>query len=461
MSADNKPLFKVVVEAGPNRDCEFAIPAAGARLGRSSQNDVALTDPLLSRHHCRFEMRGTELWVVDLASANQTLVNGKVIEDCRLNIGDAVQVGDTVLRVATMGGALPAAPVAPSAPPTVAPAVSIAATQSVPTGPAVTAGQPLIDLGLDRRRELPPSSRHTLRPILWSVAGIAVLLLGAMLFIDTGSKPLPRPVTEVQDLTLQIMYEKIEADPTTIFRYEMTLSPDNNVAIRIDDLKQDNHPRKEVRIPDAERVKDLARELLASGFFKLDSSYVGINTQPDALNSWDLTIIVGRKAQRCRVVNRLEPEVFRTVRERIETFGKNELGIWAIQFSRDKLVDLAAEAFRVGRKNYDEREIQYGNLFQSITRFKEAEFYLETVEPKPDFFSEISEARRKALEELDKRYKDQRFRADRAIKLQDWSTAQQELRVLRELVPDRNDDRYKDATRGLIDVEARLKPHRK
>ena len=51
MSADNKPLFKIVVEAGPNRDCEYAIPAAGARVGRSSQNDIALTDPLLSRHH--------------------------------------------------------------------------------------------------------------------------------------------------------------------------------------------------------------------------------------------------------------------------------------------------------------------------------------------------------------------------------------------------------------------------
>ena len=149
------------------------------------------------------------------------------------------------------------------------------------------------------------------------------------------------------------------------------------------------------------------------------------------------------------------------MRERIETFGKNELGIWAIQFSRDKLIDLAAEAFRVGRKNYDEREIQYGNLFQSIIRFDEAAFYLQTVNPKPDFESEVVESRRRAQEELSRRYKDQCFRADRASNLQDWQTAAQELRVLRELVPDRNDERYKDATRKLIDVEARLKPRRK
>jgi len=458
MSADNKPLFKVVVEAGPNRNCEFSIAAAGARVGRSSQNDIALTDPLLSRHHCRFEMRGTELWVVDLASANQTLVNGKLVEDVRLQAGDAVQVGDTILRVHAMGEALPAG--APAATPAVAPAISSAATQSVPTGPAIQPEKPMIDLGLDRRNEL-PASRHNLRPLLWSVAGVLVLLVGAMLLIDNHTKTAPRPIAEVQDLTLQIQYEKIEADPTGIFRYELTLSPENDIAIRIDDLKADNHPRKELRIPDVERVRDLARDLLASGFFKLDSSYVGINPQPGALNSWDLTIIVGRKAHRCRVNNRLEPEIFRSVRERIETFGKNELGIWAIQFTRDKLVDLASEAFRVGRKNYDERDIQYGNLYQAIQKFKEANFYLETVDPKPEFFAEIDEARRKATDELDQSYKEHRFRADRASKLQDWQTAAQELRVLRELVPDRNDDRYKDATRNLIDVEARLKASRR
>ncbi len=455
MNGDNNSAYKVIVETGEPLAGEFLLGAAGARLGRSSLNDIALPDPLLSRHHCRFELRGDELWVVDLASANQTTVNGKTIEECHLHPGDAVQVGDTILRVATASGNEPPAPTPRIAPP----------VDTIPAGPTLTSNQPLIpviDLGLDQHTALPPATRHNWRPLLWSVAGIAILLLGSFFFIDTTpSAPQPLPVPEVQDFTLQILYEKVEADPSSIFRYEMTLSPANDIAIRIDDLRQDNHPRKELRIPDTDRVRDLARELLASGFFKLDPAYIGINPQPGALTSWDLTIIVGRQAHHCRVVNRLEPEVFRTVRERIETFGKNELGIWAIQFSRDKLLDLAADAFRVGRKFYDEREIQYGNLFQAITRLKEAEFYLETVEPKPDFFAEIIESRRQATDELDRRYKDQCFRADRASNMGEWQTAAQELRILRELLPDRNDDRYKDATRKLIDVEARLKARRK
>jgi hypothetical protein len=454
MSGESKSHYKVTVEAGTPLAAEYLIAETGARLGRSSQNDIAIPDPLLSRHHCRFEMRAAELWLVDLASANQTIVNDQTIDECRLHAGDTVKVGDTILRVAAATGTEPPAP-APNP-------NQLAAASAVPTLPGAPANLPVIDLGLDHRQELPPAASHKWRPLLWCVAAIAILLIGIFVLVDTPPPP-PKPfiLPEVQDHTLQILYEKVEADPSSIFRYEMTLSPANDIAIRIDDLRQDNHPRKELRIPEAERVRDLARELLSSGFFKLDDAYIGINPQPGALTSWDLTIIVGRQAHRCRVVNRLEPEVFRNVRERIETFGKNELGIWAIQFSRDKLLTLAADAFRVGRKFYDERGIQYGNLFQSIVRLKEAEFYLETVEPKPDFFTEITECRRQATEELDRRYKDQCFRADRASNLGEWQTAAQELRILRDLLPDRNDDRYKDATRKLIDVEARLKARRK
>ena len=55
------------------------------------------------------------------------------------------------------------------------------------------------------------------------------------------------------------------------------------------------------------------------------------------------------------------------------------------------------------------------------------------------------------------RYANQRFLADRAINLRQWETAQRELSVLLELVPDRADDRNREAAAKLIDVEKRLK----
>jgi hypothetical protein len=439
MSEENKPLYKLIVEAGPDKGQEFALPLAGARIGRSSQNDITLTDPLLSRHHCRMEMRGTELWAVDLASANQTLVNGKAIEEMRLSVGNTVQIGDTVMRVATLDGSTPA-------------------TSATTTPAIVSAAMPVIDLGLNREKETAASPhRNVLRPLLWAVAAAAILLLGISFFMDNAPrKPAVQPVAENHDLTLQIDYEKVEADPDSIFRYAMTLETNGMLAIRIDDLRENRHVRQEKHV-DRNLLDALARDIESSGFFELDPSYVGINANPGAMNTWDMVVIIGCRAYRCHVTNRIEPDVFRMVREKIETFGKNELGLWAIQFSREKLVDLANDAYRVGKKFYDDREVNYGNLASAIQHFKEAEFYLQTIEPKPDFYVAIVDGRRQATEDMDNRYKDQKFRVDRASNLQDWPAAVKELRILRDLIPDRNDDRNKEAEQKLNDAEMRLR----
>jgi pSer/pThr/pTyr-binding forkhead associated (FHA) protein len=47
------PVHLMVVR-GDDTGKAITVPAAGARLGRSSKNDIVLADPSLSRHHCRF-----------------------------------------------------------------------------------------------------------------------------------------------------------------------------------------------------------------------------------------------------------------------------------------------------------------------------------------------------------------------------------------------------------------------
>ena len=48
----------------------FVVSGEITGLGRSSRNAIAIADPLLSRDHCQFELRGGELWLTDLASVN-------------------------------------------------------------------------------------------------------------------------------------------------------------------------------------------------------------------------------------------------------------------------------------------------------------------------------------------------------------------------------------------------------
>jgi hypothetical protein len=421
------------VESGPDQGRDLIVPPAGARLGRASQNDFVLADPLLSRHHCRFEFRGDDgLWVLDLASANQTLVNGQPVTEVRIRPGDTVLVGDSLLRVVSD------------------------APLSGEALAALTAGTPVVDLGFDAARR-PAAPRHNLRPVLWTAGALAVLAIGAAVFLKSvprESRTRARPLRQERRYdSVLVRYEKIEADRANIFRYQMTLSPGQVLAVQIDDLAQNRHARKEARV-DTNLVMELARDIEAGGFFGHDERYAGVPIE-GTWNSWDLTVVLDRQAHRCQVSNRTEPDAFRALREKLETFGKNELGIWAIQFSRERLVELSRDAFTRGRKKSDERDISYGNLAQAIACYREAEFYLDTVEPKPEFYGEIVTGLQQCREELDRRYAEQRFRADRAINLQDWAGADTELRILCDLIPDRGDERHREAERKLIDVQNR------
>ena len=86
---------------------------------------------------------------------------------------------------------------------------------------------------------------------------------------------------------------------------------------------------------------------------------------------------------------------------------------------------------------------------------------LETVNPKPAGYESLLERQREAMAELDRRYREQCFRADKAINLKDWTTALSELRILCDLVPDDRDPRHAEANAKLLDVEARQKEGRK
>ena len=434
---------RLSILAGPDKGRDVNVPPAGIRLGRSSENDVALADPLLSRHHCRLDFTGAgELQVTDLDSANGTLVNGAAVACQKLKPGDQIHIGDTLLAVAAVEGPADAGGSAPA--------------QTA----AGAAAQPVfVDLGFGGDGSQAAPRAPTLRPLLWAVGAAALLLLGAALIMRMPERP-TRPATlavpEQRRLPLEIHYEKVEATSNSIFRYEMTLSPAMRLAIAIDDLSENRHVREEAVVA-TNLVLDLARELDDSGFFSLADEYEGV-ARPELHNTWELTLIIGDRVKRCRVMNRVEPAEFQAVRERIETFGKNELGIWAVQFSREKLVALASESFTRARNRFDERGIAYGNTAEAIRRFKEALFYLQTIDPKPDFHGELVSLLAQAEDELERRYEEQRFLADRALNLKEWSAAARELRILRELIPDRSDPRNIEAGRKLLDVENRLKP---
>lgn len=84
---------------------EIAVRLAGTvRIGRETDNDLVLTDLLVSRYHARIDATGYGYRLVDLGSSNKTFVNGVPVTTAPLHDGDLVTIGRT--RFVQQGGVL-------------------------------------------------------------------------------------------------------------------------------------------------------------------------------------------------------------------------------------------------------------------------------------------------------------------------------------------------------------------
>ncbi|MCL1856584.1 MAG: FHA domain-containing protein [Kiritimatiellaeota bacterium] len=421
--------FTLIVEQGPDTGKRFPVPPEGAGIGRASQNVVMLTDAELSRQHCRVAFRAEALWVEDLGSANGTRVNGAEVREAALKDGDVIAVGQSTLRVA--GGA-----------------------NDTPS---------VVDLGLSPEQgetASPVSGRHVLRLVLTGVATVALLLAlaAAGLWMRQPSAPQGTPLAPTEALKgLEVRLVRLEGTEQNVFRYELTLTPDGMLSVAIDDVMASRHGRFASEKPAQETVmRDIEHAIEQSGFFALDESITGVPRE-NVLQQSDMTVIIGAKAKRVKVAHRPEPEAFGKVRERLETFARNELGLWAVEFSTEQLVERAQDSLSLARRRAMEREIKTGNLFEATQRFRECLFYLETVEPKPDFHADALRELASAEQSLSDTYETWNVDADRSIKLKEWEDALGTLRRIMELIPNPDDDRNRDAQRRLLDVEARLR----
>ncbi|MEM9799432.1 MAG: sigma 54-interacting transcriptional regulator [Planctomycetota bacterium] len=80
-----------VIEEGVRADLELTQPVV--TIGRALDNDVRLQSSRVSRHHTRLETSEGESWIIDLGSANGTLVNGERVTRRLVQVGDTITIG--------------------------------------------------------------------------------------------------------------------------------------------------------------------------------------------------------------------------------------------------------------------------------------------------------------------------------------------------------------------------------
>ncbi|MEM9194398.1 MAG: DUF4388 domain-containing protein [Myxococcota bacterium] len=86
--------------SGKYQGGEFPLPVQGEIvIGRSSELDMVLVEDMVSRRHSKITVASDQIFIQDLGSTNGTFVNGEKIKRARLNEGDRILIGTSIIKL--------------------------------------------------------------------------------------------------------------------------------------------------------------------------------------------------------------------------------------------------------------------------------------------------------------------------------------------------------------------------
>ena len=78
-SPDSARRAYLLVSTRGSRPVQFDLGGALIGIGRASDNDVIVDDPMVSRHHCQLKLQHGAYSFADLGSRNGSTVNGEPV----------------------------------------------------------------------------------------------------------------------------------------------------------------------------------------------------------------------------------------------------------------------------------------------------------------------------------------------------------------------------------------------
>src|SRR3954447_11448561 len=96
--------FQLTISEGKEAGREFVFEQQAVEIGRTSDCDVVLYDPGVSRKHARIFSEQAGYFVEDMGSSHGTQDNGAIIKKKQLADGDAIWLGPVVFNFAGLAG---------------------------------------------------------------------------------------------------------------------------------------------------------------------------------------------------------------------------------------------------------------------------------------------------------------------------------------------------------------------
>jgi hypothetical protein len=97
-AAETQTRAYLLVATDGQAPVQFDIGGPLISIGRASDNDVIVDDPLVSRHHCQLKLQHGAYGFADLGSRNGSAVNGHAVQQVALGPGDIIQIGNTTIE---------------------------------------------------------------------------------------------------------------------------------------------------------------------------------------------------------------------------------------------------------------------------------------------------------------------------------------------------------------------------
>lgn len=91
-------MDRIVIVRDGEEEAEFPLEKKTCSIGRDSESDIPLKDPLVSRDHARLTRIYDDYYLEDLESTNGTLLNDRVVTKHILRHGDRLRIGRFDLR---------------------------------------------------------------------------------------------------------------------------------------------------------------------------------------------------------------------------------------------------------------------------------------------------------------------------------------------------------------------------
>jgi pSer/pThr/pTyr-binding forkhead associated (FHA) protein len=87
----------LVIMNGSEKGRKLILLSHVTTIGRSSRNHIQIADPLVSSSHAEIRIEKTKVIFCDRKSKNGSMVGGKKVEECLLEDGIRITLGNTEL----------------------------------------------------------------------------------------------------------------------------------------------------------------------------------------------------------------------------------------------------------------------------------------------------------------------------------------------------------------------------